>query len=157
MFAFALTEPAAQSGTAEVSSKNVEALWTMPADITTRDLFHGPGGAELAPKPDGPFTWVATDTTGYSPGFDVRDAAGRSWSVKLGPEAQPEVVASRVLWAIGYHQPPTYYVATWQLSGGPGGTPASRAVPDRFRRCEGRWPTGPGPKIRFSKHSRIAD
>jgi hypothetical protein len=127
IFAFALTEPAAQSGVAEVSAKNVEALWTMPSDITTRDLFHGSGGAELAPKPEGTFTWLATDNTGYSPGFDVRDAAGRSWSVKLGPEAQTEVVASRVLWAIGYHQPPTYYAATWQLSGGPGGTqPAAR-------------------------------
>ena len=43
------------------------------------------------------------------------------WSVKLGPEAQPEVVASRVLWALGYHQPPTYYLRSWQLSGGPAG------------------------------------
>jgi hypothetical protein len=41
--------------------------------------------------------------------------------VKLGNEAQPEIVASRVLWAIGYHQPDTYYVSNWQLSGGPGG------------------------------------
>jgi hypothetical protein len=31
------------------------------------------------------------------------------------------VVASRILWALGSHQPPVYYVATWQLSGGPGG------------------------------------
>jgi hypothetical protein len=41
--------------------------------------------------------------------------------VKLGPEAQPEVVVSRVLWALGYHQPPTYYLSSWQMSGGPGG------------------------------------
>ena len=127
VFAFALAEPTAQSGSGGTPSENVEALWAMPSDIATRDLFHGSGGAELALKPDAPLTWVATDNTGYSPGFDVRDAAGRTWSVKLGPEAQPEVVASRILWAIGYHQPPTYYMATWQLSGGPGGTqPAAR-------------------------------
>ena len=79
------------------------------------------GGSEIAPKTDTSFTWVATDKTGYSPGFDVRGPDGRMWSVKLGPEAQPEVVTSRVLWAIGYHQPPTYYLPTWQMSGGPGG------------------------------------
>ena len=54
-------------------------------------------------------------------GYEVRGADGRAWDVKLGPEAQSEVVASRVLWAMGYHQPATYYVASWQLSGGPGG------------------------------------
>ncbi len=55
------------------------------------------------------------------PGFEVRGPDGRTWDVKLGPEAQSEVVASRVLWAIGYHQPATYYVSNWQLAGGPGG------------------------------------
>ena len=71
------------------------------------------------------YTWVATDTTGYSPGYEVRGPDGRVWDVKLGAEAQSEVVASRVLWAIGYHQPPTYYVANWQLAGGPGGQQSS--------------------------------
>ena len=51
----------------------------------------------------------------------MRGADGRAWDVKIGPEAQSEVVASRVLWAMGYHQPATYYVGSWQLSGGPGG------------------------------------
>jgi hypothetical protein len=117
----AFAQSPAQGGAADLSTENVEALWAMPDDIAARDLFHGPGGAALAPNPDVPFTWVATDKSGYSPGFDVRGAAGRSWSVKLGPEAQTEVVASRVLWALGYHQPPTYYHASWELSGGPGG------------------------------------
>jgi len=107
---------ATQSGPAD----RVSELWLAPDDLGSRDLFNGPGGAELAP-PETPFTWVATDTTGYSPGFDVRAADGRTWSVKLGPEAQAEVVTSRILWAIGYHQPPTYYVKSWELSGGPGG------------------------------------
>jgi hypothetical protein len=76
---------------------------------------------------------MSTDTTGYSPGFDVRGPDGRAWSVKLGPEAQTEVVASRVLWALGYHQPPTYYLPSWQMSGGPGGQQQGarfRADPD---------------------------
>ncbi|HKY20494.1 MAG TPA: hypothetical protein VJM31_04670 [Vicinamibacterales bacterium] len=125
--AFASAAPIAQRDTVQRAPEKVEALWVMPDDIAARDLLNGPGGAELAVKPESSFTWVATDTTGYSPGFDVRDAAGRSWSVKLGPEAQSEIVASRVLWAIGYHQLPTYYLANWQLSGGPGGRqPAGR-------------------------------
>jgi hypothetical protein len=118
---FVLTS--AQSlGTAQSGANDkIAELWQAPDDITTRDLFHGSGGAGLVPKSDAPFTWVATDTTGYSNGFDVRGHDGRDWSVKLGPEAQTEVVASRILWAIGYHQPPTYYLKAWQLSGGPGG------------------------------------
>ena len=51
----------------------------------------------------------------------MRGSDGRVWDTKIGPEAQSEVVASRVLWAVGYHQPTTYYVAKWNLSGGPGG------------------------------------
>ena len=107
--------------TQATTGDEVAELWIAPGDIGTRDLFHGPGGAALAPQATTSFTWVATDKTGYSAGFDVRSPDGREWSVKLGPEAQTEVVASRILWAIGYHQPPTYYIKRWQLTGGPGG------------------------------------
>jgi hypothetical protein len=119
----------------------VAELWLAPDNIAKRDLFHGPGGPELAPKADAPFTWVATDTSGYSSGFDVRGPDGRNWSVKLGPEAQTEVVASRVLWAIGYHQPHTYYLKSWQLSGGPGGQqPEARFRTDFDRtKVAGDW------------------
>ena len=107
--------------TQATTGDKVAELWIAPDDIGSRDLFRGPGGAALAPQATTSFTWVATDKTGYSAGFDVRGPDGREWSVKLGPEAQTEVVASRILWAIGYHQPPTYYMKTWQLTGGPGG------------------------------------
>jgi hypothetical protein len=70
-----------------------------------RDLFWGVGGRDAAPDPNGEYQFVARDTTGKSPGYDVRDAQGRLWSVKLGPEAQSEVVVSRLLWAAGYFQP----------------------------------------------------
>ncbi len=111
---------AAQSRRSQ-AAPDVSELWQEPSDIELRDLYYGPGGRALAPDPSTPFIWVATDTSGYSPGFDVRGSDGREWSVKLGPEAQTEVVTSRILWAIGYHQPSTYYLASWQLSGGPGG------------------------------------
>jgi hypothetical protein len=96
-------------------------LWQHPQDLATRDLFHGPGGPDASPAAGISYTWVSTDTTGYSPGYEVRGPDGRVWDVKLGPEAQTEVVTSRILWAAGYHQPVTYYVANWQLAGGPGG------------------------------------
>jgi hypothetical protein len=130
-FAFGFASTQFSGIAAPPVADSVAELWEAPDDIAARDLFYGPGGPELAPKSDTPFTWVATDTSGYSAGFDVRGPDGREWSVKLGPEAQTEVVASRILWAIGYHQPPTYYLKSWQLVGGPGGQqPGARFRPD---------------------------
>jgi hypothetical protein len=117
-------------------------LWADPGDVTALDLVNGPGGAALRPAEGGSFTFVAEDTSGFSPGWDVRDASGLQWDVKLGPEAQSEVVASRILWAMGYRQPPTYYVARWTLEGGPRPGPGQ---PARFRpdvagaRRAGEW------------------
>ena len=109
----------------------VSQLWSEPADLANRDLLHGPGGKDLLPDRSAPFEFVAEDRTGYSAGYDVRDAEGVTWSVKLGPEAQPEVAVSRLLWAIGFHQPPTYYLTSWTMNGGKSGTqPAARFRPD---------------------------
>src|SRR5215208_5428990 len=47
-----------------------------------RDLFGGPGGGDAAPDPQGDYQFVARDSTGKSPGYDVRDAKVRLWSVK---------------------------------------------------------------------------
>ncbi len=57
--------------------------------------------------------------------------------MKLGAEAQPEVVTSRILWAIGFHQPVLHYVEKWSLTGEDAGPqPAAR-----FRLDE------PGPEV----------
>ncbi len=106
----------------------IEELWQAPANITERDLFHGPGGPTIAPR-DTAFAFIAEDGPGFSPGYDVRDGAGVEWSVKLGPESQTEVVTSRLLWAIGFHQPPAYFLSRWTLTGGKGGEQAA----GRFR------------------------
>jgi len=100
---------------------SIASLWEEPRDLATRNLFHGPGGDALMPG-DARFEFVARDITGHSPGFDVKDAKGVEWSVKLGPEAQSEVATSRILWAMGFHQPPTYYLATWTMTGTESGT-----------------------------------
>lgn len=91
-------------------------LWREPTNLEFSDLFHGPGGADLTPQAV-TYTFVAHKTSGTNPGYDVRDPEGRLWSVKLGEEAQSEVALSRILWAVGFHQPPTYYVERWTLSG----------------------------------------
>ena len=111
---------------------DIAQLWSEPTDLSSRDLFHGPGGEALRPAPGTRFTFIAKDTTGWSPGWDVRDIPGMKWDVKQGPEAQSEVVASRIVWALGYHQPPAYYVEQWTLVGGdaPGPQPEGRFRPE---------------------------
>jgi hypothetical protein len=119
----------------------VSELWNEPTDLETRDLFAGPTAGLPAPDTSRTFAFIEADKGGFSPGYELRDANGVTWNVKLGPEAQTEVVASRILWAIGYHQVPTYYVATWTMSGGPEGDPG----PGRFRpelagrKAAGEW------------------
>ena len=117
-------------------------LWRHPGDVASLDLFHGPGSAEEMPQRGASFRFVQKDTKGFSPGWDVKDAQGRQWSVKLGPEAHSEVVASRILWALGYRQPPMYHVGAWTLEGGPepGPQPAGRFRPDLpSARRSGTW------------------
>jgi hypothetical protein len=119
---------------------SIAELWQEPVDLEQRDLFHGAGGSGLAPVSTD-FRFVARDTSGWSPGFDVSDANGVKWSVKLGPEAQTEVVTSRILWAIGFHQPPTYYVEKWKLNGADAGPqPAGRFRPELpSQQVSGEW------------------
>jgi hypothetical protein len=127
--------------TATPSQVDVAALWESPDNITSRDLFYGAGGERRAPRDGSTFTFVQEDAGGYSPGYDVRGADGLEWSAKLGPEAQTEVVVSRILWALGYHQPPTYYVSKWTMTG----EMAGEQQPARFRprlpdwKLEGDW------------------
>jgi hypothetical protein len=96
-------------------------LWKAPTDIATRDLFYGPWGREHAPNPDATYTLVELKHTGVNPGMTVRDAQGREWSVKqeypsgLDPEGPVEVVLSRLLSAVGYHQPPIYFLPSFSL------------------------------------------
>jgi|SRR5688572_9954324 hypothetical protein len=111
-------------------------LWVEPADLESRDLFRGPADGPTPPAESGSFAFVTKDTSGRSPGYDVRDGAGVIWSVKLGHEAQSEVVSSRLLWAIGFHQPPTNYIGSWTLTGGPEPGPQTGG---RFRPEVDQW------------------
>ena len=115
-------------------------LWRDPGNIAAKDLRWGRGGPALAPSADVDYEFKSTDTTGYSPGYDVVDPNGRKWDVKTGDEGQPEVMASRLLWAVGYHQPIVYFVPEWKMKNGP----VSRPVSGRFRLssdhdADGEW------------------
>ncbi len=89
-------------------------LWRDPGNISAKDLFFGDGGKDGQPVP--PFKFISEDTNGTNPKFDVEAANGKKWRVKLAEEARPEVVASRLLWAVGYYVNDDYllHVATIQ-------------------------------------------
>src|SRR5438876_9246062 len=82
-------------------------LWREPTDIASRDLFLGPGGEAM--KPDlSKVTFIADESRSYSKKYRVRDGAGNVWVVKIGPEAQSETAATRLIWAAGYFADITY-------------------------------------------------
>jgi hypothetical protein len=97
------------------SAQQMSELWVDPGR-TPRDLYWGSGGKQHAPAPDAAYAFEARDDTGFSASYDVTGPDGVEWSAKIGPEAQTEVVVSRILWGIGYHQPPIYYLPKWTLT-----------------------------------------
>ena len=92
-------------------------LWRDPGS-QPRNLFWGVGGERYAPQPDAVYTLEGRDDAGFSTSFDVEGPDKMEWSAKIGPEAQTEVVVSRILWGLGYHQPPIYYLPKWKLDTG---------------------------------------
>ncbi len=84
-------------------------IWRDPGAVEHADLRYGIGGARLQPRP--PFRFLNEDTSGTNPKVHVRDANGREWAVKFGPEASPDTFCSHLVWAVGYYAEPTYYVA----------------------------------------------
>jgi hypothetical protein len=107
-----ITEPPAP-----LSPEKMAELWNDPGR-EPRDVFWGIGGRKYAPPPDAIYKLKAKDETGFSVSYDVVSPDGTEWSAKIGPEAQTEVVVSRLLWALGYHQPPIYYLPSWKLDSG---------------------------------------
>lgn len=83
-------------------------IWSDPGDIASKNLLYGSGGQEDQPHP--PVIFEKEDMKGTNPKFDVRDQDGTKWKVKLGIEARPETVATRLLWAIGYFTEEDYLV-----------------------------------------------
>jgi hypothetical protein len=117
---FLLAISSAGSGQAVQSkspSTDVAAIWTDPGDIAAKDLLYGSGGQEGRPNP--PVIFEKEDSEGTNPKFDVRDQDGTKWKVKLGVEARPETVATRLLWAVGYFTEEDYLVPDLKVDGVP--------------------------------------
>ena len=74
--------------------------------VSARGIREGPFGGVLPSKP-----WTVTDLKkgGVNPGFQIKDADGRKWIVKLDPPGSPQAgsgaaaVSSRLVWAAGYN------------------------------------------------------
>lgn len=95
------------------SSSAAPAIWHDPGDIKSKDLLNGPGGEKH--RPQLPVKFLKEDKHGQNSKFDVEDADGMKWKAKLGIEAQPEVAATRLLWAIGYFTNDNYYVPNLEV------------------------------------------
>ncbi|HXE31803.1 MAG TPA: hypothetical protein VN515_08380 [Terriglobales bacterium] len=92
-------------------------LWEAPADIAGEDLYWGSGGQRDAPHGD--MRFLKEDLNGSTAKYDVRDRQGEKWTLKLDQEAQPETVASRLVWAMGYGTREDYVVPDMRIEGLP--------------------------------------
>lgn len=96
--------------------------------VSVADIARGPD--TLAAPPSGPWTVMSGKSDGVTPGLRLKDAAGRLFFVKFDPPRHPEmasgaeVVATKLLFALGYRVPENY-IATLgrdQLALGPAAT-----------------------------------
>lgn len=104
-------------GESERAGQRQDVIWREPRDITTRNLFYGPGGK--AGQPRGPFRFIEEDRGGSSPKFILKDARGVLWKAKLGKEAKSETAATRMLWAVGYFADVNYFLPRMRVAGLP--------------------------------------
>src|SRR4051812_8186453 len=107
------------------------------APFSAAAIAQGPD--TLSPRPAGPWTVTSGKTDGVTPGLQMTDAAGRRFFVKFDPPANPEmasgaeVVATKLLFALGYNVPENYIASVTRddLVLGPG---ASFKGPDGRKR-----------------------
>jgi hypothetical protein len=119
-------------------------MWQRPSDISSRDLFLGPGGASMRPDLRR-ITFIKEEKGGYSKKYRVRDGSGREWVVKIGKEAQSETSAIRLLWAVGYLTEVNYLVPRVTIPGkGTFTNVRFEARPDDWDRVgEWKWKKNP--------------
>jgi hypothetical protein len=82
--------------------------------MSIEELRRGPGNS--APPAEGRWRVIAAKNEGVTPGFRIRDAAGRQYLLKFDPPANPEmasaadVITSKFFYALGYNVPENYVV-----------------------------------------------
>jgi hypothetical protein len=94
---------------------SAQMLWKEPQPPSISAWIWGPGGEETAPHP--PFRFVKEKLSGTNPKVEVRDAAGRLWTVKFGSEVHSDTFAPRFVSALGYAAEPTFFVQSGSVSG----------------------------------------
>lgn len=119
-------------------------LWQRPDDISSRDLFLGPGGEAMRPDLRR-ITFIKEEKGGYSKKYRVRDASGREWVAKIGKEAQSETSAIRLLWGVGYLTEVNYLAPRVTIPGkGTFTNVRFEARPDNWKRGdEWKWKSNP--------------
>ena len=100
----------------EQAPQGTAVMWERPSDISSRDLFLGPGGSSMRPDLRR-ITFIKEEKGGYSKKYLVRDASGREWVAKIGKEAQSETSAIRLLWGVGYLTEVNYLVPRVTIPG----------------------------------------
>lgn len=119
-------------------------LWQRPTDISSRDLFLGPGGTAMRPDLRR-ITFIKEEKGGYSKKYEVRDGSGRRWVAKIGKEAQSETSAIRLLWGVGYMTEVNYLVPRVTIPGkGTFTNVRFEARPEDWKRVgEWKWKKNP--------------
>lgn len=82
--------------------------------MSLEELLRGPGNSR-APQP-GPWTVLRAKSEGATPGFVIRDRAGRTYLLKFDTPRAPnsttasDVIGSKIFYALGYFTPENYIV-----------------------------------------------
>lgn len=131
LFSLALTATGQEKSKKKDKSvpQGTPVFWQDPGDVSTRDLFLGPGGEEMRPDLSS-ITFLKDERGGHSTKYRVRDGAGKIWVAKLGDEAQPETAAVRLVWAVGYATEINYLYPCVHIKDAP-------PLRKKFDRCEG--------------------
>lgn len=111
---------------AMVEAARPAVLWRAPANISMENWTCGSAGCDHIPAP--PFQFVKEDMEGTFPKLTVKDAKGRTWSVKFGGKVIPESFCSRFVTAMGYLVEPSYFVGMGKLEHAEGLRRARRYV-----------------------------
>jgi hypothetical protein len=117
---------------------NMAELWQDPVDLPTRNLYDGAWGRDRAPDPTAVYHYVKRKEQGTNPGITVVDPKNHEWHVKQPPhtdegaEGPIEVTLSRILWAVGYHQAPEYFLPQFALADEVGGQPGEASYVTRM-------------------------
>ena len=143
----ATSQPAHKAPIPQEAVGVVEVMWQEPVDLENRDLFYGIGGKQGAPDPSDKYRFLAKVTSGHAEKIEVEDSRNRRWKVKFGNEPRPETVASRIVWAVGYHTDQDYFVERADIEGhGDAHDVRFERDNDGFKKV-GRWDWGENPFV----------